>query len=260
MKTLLKSMTIGLSLIAGSQAMEPECMNQISQEKKTRELTATEKKNARKMMMINEALERHEDILKKEGEVVKDVSKGIGGKLHELSANPVLAGELVYTGRWEITNFKIKKNFKIRGLVKKDGCIDLSDPIFSDASKYLLITTDPEQFFNIVENSNRLVILIAPRFLIEDKIETITKTFQPIMANWKEDQVPIGIFYRLEHWGNSGSYYHLTSANHKLISKNNLFENGETARCCGPIRMPYGRHGFVGDWWYLAEKFHVNFE
>lgn len=223
MKTLLKNMTIGFILIAGTWAMEEtmvmEGENLILQEQKTRELTATEKKNAQKMMMINEAFQRHEDRLTKEGEEVKDISKNIGGKLHELSANPVLEGELVYTDKGNT------KSFKIRDLLKEDGGIDLSNKeVFGDASKNLLITIDPEQFFKIVENSVRLVILIAPKFLIEEKIETSAKPFESIMANWLGESASIAIFYRTESWS-SFLYDYLITVNIFTISKNSLYEN-----------------------------------
>ncbi len=193
---------------------------QMPQEQKRRELGATEKENAQKMMMINEALKRHEDSLIREGEEVKDVQSVIGQTLHEVSANPVLDGELVYEGA--------PKPFKIRNLVKKDGSIDLSDPIFGETSRFLLITTDPEQFFNIDEERRRLVVLIAPRFLIEEKIGSSAAPFQPIMANWKEDQAPIGIFYRSSDEKDLSKYDFITSANLISISKNNLHQNWAT--------------------------------
>lgn len=175
---------------------------EIAQEEKTseelgRELTVTEKVNAQKMMMINEAIKRHEDSLKKVGDEVKDISKGIGGKLHEVSANPVLDGKLKFEGA--------PTPFKIRDLLKEDGSIDLSDPVFGDASKYLLITTDPEKFFNIVENSKRLVVLIAPRFLIEEISKTSKKHFNRINNFWKSNQ-PYAIFWRPENWDNLEIY------------------------------------------------------
>ncbi len=151
--------------------------------------------------------------------VPQDVQNVIGGKLHDVSANPVLDGELVYTDKGKKTQFKIKD------LVKKDGSIDLSNPIFGDSSEYLRITTDPEKFFNIDENGKRLIILIAPRFLIEEKIGSSAKTFEPIMAKWNEADAPIGIFYRMEYWKNVSWYYYLTTKNIISISKNNLYEN-----------------------------------
>ena len=102
------------------ETMDVEGGKLIPQEEKKRELTATEKDNAHKMMMINEALKRHEDSLTKGGDEIKDVSKGIGGKLHGLCGNRVLDGDLVYTDKGN------KTSFKIRDLLKEDGCIDLS--------------------------------------------------------------------------------------------------------------------------------------
>ncbi len=227
MNTLLKILAIGLNLIAGSQAMETECMNQIPQEQKTKELTATEKDNAHKMMLMKQFFE---DMAKEEvkeevrlPEVPKDVQNVIGGKLHNVSANPVLDGKLEYT----MDNGE-KKQFKIMDLVKEDGSIDLSNKeVFGDSSQYLLITTAPEAFFRIVENGQRLVILIAPKFLIDEIIGSSLSTFQAIMANWKEVHAPIGIFYRRECWNDLRRYNYLTSANLISISKNNLYENSK---------------------------------
>lgn len=216
MKILLKSMIIGLCLIAQSQAMDVEAGNLIPQRQESRELTPTEKNNTQKMMIINDALKRHEDSLKKEGDEEKDVSKGIGGKLHDLCANPVLDGELAYKG--------VSIPFKIRDLLKEDGGIDLSNPVFGDSSKNLLITIDPEQFFKIVENSKRLVILIAPKFLIEEKIQTSAKPFESIMTHWLGESATIAIFYRTEGWS-SFLYDYLITVNIFTISKNSLYKN-----------------------------------
>ena len=200
---------------------------------------------------MKQALEKGE----KEGTlpyVPSEVQGVIGQTLHELSANPVLDGELKFKGA--------PNPFKIRDLVKEDGSIDLSNPIFGDASKYLLITTDPEQFFNIVEKSERLVILIAPRFLIEEKIGSSTKPFEPIMTEWDADKVPIGIFYRLESWKNLGWYDYLTSAALIKLSQNNLYRNWMIAEPRAAGTRP-GRPFFIGaaPRRILCEKLHVHF-
>ena len=150
----------------------------------------------------------------------------IGQTLHELSANPVLDGDLVYTDEGK------ENRFRIRDLIN-DGCIDLSNPDFGDSSNCLNITTTPDAFFRVVKNSLRLVILIAPKFLIEEKIKIAPNTFQPIMANWIEEQAPIGIFYRMESWTNLAWFDYLTAKNLLQISKTNLYENW----------LPTGRSG-----------------
>lgn len=225
MKSLLKNLAIGLSLITGLQAMdqpEPKVVgggSLITQGQTARDLTPAEKKNAYKMWLLKEHFEKSN----KEGTlpaIPKDIQTVIGRTLHELSANPVLDGDLVYTDKDK------KRSFKIMSLIKNDWCMDLSNKnIFGDSSNYLLITTAPEAFFRIVEDSIRLVILIAPKFLIEEKIETTAKTFLPIMANWKEAQAPIGIFYRMERWNDLNWFDYLTTDDMLTISKNNLYEN-----------------------------------
>ena len=224
MNRVLKNLAIGLSLITGSQAMDQEPMDVeggslITQGQTARELTATEKKNAYKMWLLKEHFEKRNNE-KTLPAIPKDIQTVIGRTLHELSANPVLDGDLVYTDKDE------KRSFKIMSLINKDGCMDLSNTEdFGDSSNYLLITTAPEAFFRIVDGSIRLVILIAPKFLIEEKIETTAKTFLPIMANWDSGQAPIGIFYRAEWEKNLFWYDYLTSVNLSMISKNSLYEN-----------------------------------
>ena len=232
MNIYLKSMTIGLSLIAGSQAMDaPEPMdvesgNLILQGQETRELTPTEKKYVYKMWLLKQAGTKGSMNV-----LPVDVQNVISQTLHELSANPVLDGELVYTGTGK------ENRFKIRDLIKNGGCLDLSNlecygqdpwidlPIsYQNPSNYLSITTNPEAFFRISNRPN-LIILIAPKFLIEEKIETTTKTFQPIMTNWKEEQAPIGIFCRSECWNDPQCFLYLTSDDLSTISKYNLYEN-----------------------------------
>ena len=147
--------------------------------------------------------------------MIEDKAENIIAKYKHYFLNPVLDGELKYEGT--------PTPFKIRNLVKKDGSIDLSNPVFGDASKYLLITTDPEQFFKHVENSGRLVILIAPKFLIQQKIGNLCCTsFEGIMGDWKEDHAPFGFFYRMEGWSNSSWYDYQTTENLQSISKKNL--------------------------------------
>ena len=220
METILKSLAIGLSLITGLQAMEVESGNLIPQGQTARELTATEKKNAYKMWLLKEHLveSNNEGTLP---EIPRDIQTVIGQTLHDLCANPVLDGELKYEG--------VATPFKIRNLLKEDGCIDLSKPIFGDSSKYLLITTDLEAFFNVDEKSIRLIILIALKSLIEEKIGSSANPFEPIMANWDSGQAPIGIFYRAEWEKNLFWYDYLTSVNLSTISKNSLYKNWRDA-------------------------------
>ena len=232
-----------------SQEKEIAQEKQIPQEQKTsgklgRELTATEKENAYKMLLMKQAMQGTE--------VPQDVQGVIGQTLHDLSANPVLDGELKFEG----------KPYKIRKLLKEDGSIDLSNPVFEDASTHLLITTDPEQFFNTVKGSKRIVIMIAPKFVIQQYIKKPCCTsFEGMMANWKEDHAPIGIFYRME-----GSYERVYNYNTLIdvltLSKNNLFSIGD--QCFSHPRAS-GWHTSLrlqlhqSARWLFLKKFHVHF-
>jgi len=214
-------MTIGLSLITGLQAMDQDPMdvgdrNLIPQWQQTKELTPIEKKNVHKIWLMKQHFEKsnNEGTLPK---VPRDVQYVICQTLHELFANPVLDGELVYKDRWKKAIF-----INIMDLINEKGCIDLSNQVFGNLSDSLTITTAPEVFFRFVEKSYRLLVLIAPKFLIEEKIETTAKPFQPIMANWNEEQAPIGIFYRVECYSNLNQYDHLITENLFTISENSL--------------------------------------
>ena len=230
-------MAIVLSLSAGLQAMELEGegtdvkseQGQTPQQHKRINLTSTQKENAHKMWLLKQAIDEDNLLW-----IPEEVQKFIGGKLHELRANPVLDGELVYTGKPE------KAIFKIGGLVKEDGCIDLSNQdIFGDTADNLLITIDPAMFFHVDDESIKLLILIAPKYLIEEKIETTASHFKPIMDKWNVDQAPIGIFYRMEHWNNLAWFVYLTSHDLYSISKNNLYENSRHGASPSPFIPPH---------------------
>ena len=173
-----------------------------------KKLTLTEM-NVHKMLLLKAYMNNME--------VPNDVSNIITRNLHDVThINPLLDGKLIYT-----PDNGEEATFNIKDLINPNGCIDLSDEIFGDASRYLLITTDLEQFFSFKEDSRRLVMLIAPQFLIEEKIEPSAKPFEEIMDNW---QAPIGIFWRVEGTKNLGSYWYLTSKNLIEISKNNVYK------------------------------------
>lgn len=252
MNILFKSIAIVLSLSAGLQAMEVEGesesvkseQGQMLQEDKRIGRTSTQKENAHKMWLLKQAID--EEKLPWLPEELKYV---IGGKLHELYLyeNPVLRGELVYTGKPE------KRTFKIGDLLKEDGCIDLSNKqIFEDSSEQVFITTDPAMFFHFDATSIKLAVLIAPKFLIEEKIETTASNFKPIMDKWNVDLAPIGLFYRMQRWNDLSCYYYLVAATARSLSKNDLFENLCAARWVGQgTHYPQGCGRF--------QKFHALF-
>lgn len=245
MKTILKSLAIGLSLIAGSQAMDQSESIDVKggnlpphQEQEVKKRTPKEE-NAYKMWLMKQAgAEGNTNVLPEDVQIV------IGQTFMTiLNANPVLDGKLVYI------NDDGKTTFKIIDLIGKDGTIDLSNQkFFGDSSKYLLITTNPKRFFDANESSNRLVILIAPKCLIEEQIESTAETFLRIVANWNDSSAPIGFFCRLERWIDPSWFYYQTSANLFTISKNNLFNN-----CSPSASYHLCRH------YEQVAKFHVYF-
>ena len=204
--------------MGSNKKAEPQ-KEQKRQKQEAKKLTRMEM-NVHKMLLLKAYMNTMD--------IPEDVSNIIKRNLHDVTRiNPVLDGKLTYA----LPNGE-KATFNINNLVK-DGCIDLSNEIFGDTSKYLLITTEPEQFFSIKTNSDKLVMLIAPRFLIEQKIESSAEHFKPIIDSWKEEQAPIGIFWRMECWANLGWYSYLTSEDVTEISKNNLFELLRRARSAG---------------------------
>ena len=202
---------------------------QKKQKQEAKKLTRIEM-NVHKMLLLKEYMNTTD--------VPKELSDIITRNLHDVThINPVLDGKLTYT----LPNGE-KATFNINNLVK-DGCIDLSNEIFGDASTYLLITTEPEQFFSINKNGSKLVILIAPRFLIEEKIESSAEHFKPIIDSWKEEQAPIGIFWRMQSWDDLRDYDYQTSKNVTELYKNNLLScmvaGGRSVTCgreCGQVR------------------------
>lgn len=131
----------------------------------------------------------------------------IEDKSQKINENPVLDAMFGYERPSDNKRF----HFKVKDLVK-DGTFDLSNKIiFESASKYLVLTTDLEEFFQIDEKSCKVAILITPRSMIEEKLETSAKLFKPVMADWQENNSPIGIFWRMERWDNLNCYNYCTN-------------------------------------------------
>ena len=103
-----------------------------------------------------------------------------------------------------------------------EGTFDLSK--CGDASKYLSISTGYRKGKK-PENSSKLEIWLAPRFMIKKKRETSAKHLQPILDNWTEETAPIGIFWIWGGWGNLSWYDYLTNVSTDNISSKNLYEN-----------------------------------
>ena len=212
------AMTLTFGFPQMIHSMEPEKKNiettQISQGQKLIILTPTEQKTINKMVMFFQ--------YPKEGEenglplLPKEIHGVIFEILHELTKNLVLEGELIYTRPSDKKPFpiKIKDNLK-------EGTFDLSNKeIFGDVANDLLITTDPTKFF--LKHMNKVVILIAPRFLIEEQLNDTAAPFKSIFAAWKKGN-EIGLFWRSGNWKN---YYfdYLINQTPTTLSQNNLYE------------------------------------
>jgi len=102
-----------------------------------------------------------------------------------------------------------------------DGTFDLSR--CGDSGKYLIISTGYRKEKK-PENTMKLEIWIAPRFLIEKELSSMAAHFKPIMKNWTQE-VPVGIFW---NWGDErrmNRYDYLTTMDMDNLSKINLYKN-----------------------------------
>lgn len=128
-----------------------------------------------------------------------------------------------------------------------------------DAGKYLSISTGYRKGMKW-ENSQKLEIWLAPRFMIEKKIQSSASHLQLIMDNWKEDTAPIGILWSWGGWNDLSCYYYLTSKNAGEISSKNLYENwqlcaDDPARCI-TIRLTHPLS--MGQITSACKSFHVH--
>jgi len=115
-----------------------------------------------------------------------------------------------------------------------EGMFDLSR--CGDRGKYLSISTGYRKEKK-PENTNKLELWIAPRFLIEKEINSTAAHFKPIMSRWNPKKAPIGLFWT---WGGWAADYHdmdyLTNQSMDEISNNSLYEKGSCARMLGEPR------------------------
>lgn len=212
MNKVIQSLSIVLIFFTGLQATET------SMERECRNLVSIQQENTYKMWQLKQFLSE-----KTLPNIPQDIEKIIGCKLHLLTRNAVLKGELIFTEN------DIKSAFKIEDLLN-NGEIDLSNPIFKKANEKLRITTDPKKFLQIIKKDFKLIILIAPKFLIEENITSSASPFQLIISQWDEKIAPVGIFYRITDWTDTSWYkYEITTPMSSLSSKN-LYEITITAR------------------------------
>jgi len=178
-------------------------------------MTPTENENAYKMWLIHQHLEvvGNEDVWK----VIFDI-------FYELTKNPVLDSNLIYTRPSD----KKKFIFMIRNHINKNGTFDLSNvEIFGKIAKYLIITTSIDDFIHTDKNSEKLIILLAPLYLIEKNLES----FKPIWDKWKITKTPVGFFWRMHSCGDLSRYHYLTHWSISMISGNNFHTLGEMSYC-----------------------------
>lgn len=219
MNVFYKNMAIILGLSTGLQAIEIKDDGIDSKSERIQTLQKNIKsknETAYKMWLMKHAI-HNEQLLY----LPEDIRKLMGRSLHELCLyeNPVLHSILEYTGNTG------KITFKIRELIK-EGYIDLSNTdVFGDTSKRLLLTIDPNLFFHYEKNSDKVLILIAPKSLIEEIIAPTTSYFKKIMEEWDTDLAPIGIFYRMECWKNLSLFDYLINKDLDAISSKNLYDN-----------------------------------
>jgi len=124
-----------------------------------------------------------------------------------------------------------KVELKFSDLKKTNGTFDLS--ACGDTANYLLISTNRDHFFTIEEeNKHKTVILITPRYLIEQGINnSTTHPLVPVIAGWDADKAPVGMFFW--QWANSKKltwFDYLTTESMASISSRDLFDNWSRAR------------------------------
>ena len=101
-----------------------------------------------------------------------------------------------------------------------ESTFDLSE--CGNVGKYLSISTGYRKRKK-AENENKIEIWIAPRFLIEKKLQTTASHFQDIYGKWN-DSTPVGIFWTWGKWNNLTDYDYLVTENFDQLSNNNLYE------------------------------------
>lgn len=151
--------------------------------------------------------------------ILEDVKKKIVQIFMDIPhTNPIFNGKFIYTD-----NDK-EISIKTIHLYQNNGDFSLPQSLFGDIFKYLLITTDPEQFFHINKNNYRIIILITTKLLIEEKITSSAAPFKKIVNKWDE-KTPIGIFYRAEYWEDINCYDYLINTDLFELSKNSFHAN-----------------------------------
>ena len=129
-----------------------------------------------------------------------------------------LGGKLIYTD----PTSKAKRELPIRALANPlEGTFDLSG--CGDTGQYLSISTGYRKGLK-AENARKVVIWLAPRFLVEKNISSTAKHLQPIMGGWNSDAAPVGIFWT---WGGRedlDDYDYLVTNSFEVLGSEDLYE------------------------------------
>ncbi len=159
-------------------------------------------------------------------------SWGVQSEEDEEVFESFLAGMLVYTDPNSDTGPDSntgKVKLRIRDLINPlGGTFDIS--MCGVANTYFEFTTSLSDFFAIEEGATSKVnILIAPRFLIEQRISTTAQPFAPIMVEWKNPEALVAIFWKLCSSEPTEFDYLVSSSLHEISSRN-MLENWLASR------------------------------
>ena len=155
---------------------------------------------------------------------------------HEDIYQQFLNGSLLY--RPDPQSDKGMIQLKISDLTNPlEGTFDLSQ--CGDTGNFLSISTGYRKGMK-AENSNKLEIWLAPRFMIEKKLKSSASHLQPIMGTWKEETAPIGILWSWGGWKDLSWYDYLTTHGAVNISSKNLYENGRSSVSRLPPHLAHG--------------------
>ena len=111
------------------------------------------------------------------------------------------------------------------------GTFDLS--ACGKTADNLVITTSVDRFFKVrAENENRVVILITPRHVVEEEINSSAKPLSPVLEDWDAGRAQVAIFYKWGNDENTSWYDYLTSVHLSELSSKNLFEYWRSSLGC----------------------------
>lgn len=171
------------------------------------------------------------------GRVWKDcIHAFYGVQGHENLLNTILNAAIIYRPHPSSDDKMVRLSFSD---LKNpfNGTFDLS--VCGNDANYLVITTDVNRFFKIKEEENqyRIVVLIALRQMIEQKINSLAKPFAPIMTGWDAAKAPVGLFWRWSYDSDDvTSWDYLITSSLTAISSRRIIDHWglrKAARPCG---------------------------